>query len=47
MGLSWLCTNGVIPVGHEVLMVLFLGAQNRLIAEEELFGGTLTQISVP
>lgn len=31
---------------HEVFVVLFLDAQNRLIAMEELFRGTLTQTSV-
>ncbi|MCJ0765191.1 RadC family protein [Variovorax terrae] len=31
---------------HEVFAVLFLDAQNRLIALEELFRGTLTQTSV-
>ena len=31
---------------HEVFMVLFLDAQNRVIAAEELFRGTLTQTSV-
>jgi len=31
---------------HEVFAVLFLDAQNRLIAMEELFSGTLTQTSV-
>ncbi len=31
---------------HEVFMVLFLDAQNRLIAEEIMFRGTLTQASV-
>lgn len=31
---------------HEVFWVLFLDAQNRLIADEELFRGTLTQTSV-
>ena len=31
---------------HEVFFVLWLDAQNRLIAAEELFRGTLTQISV-
>ena len=33
-------------LGHEVFLVLFLDAQHRLIAEEELFRGTLTQTSV-
>jgi len=31
---------------HEVFAALFLDAQNRLIAMEELFRGTLTQTSV-
>lgn len=31
---------------HEVFVVLFLDAQNRLIAAEEMFRGTLTQTSV-
>jgi DNA repair protein RadC len=31
---------------HEVFMALWLDAQNRLIASEELFRGTLTQTSV-
>jgi DNA repair protein RadC len=31
---------------HEVFSVLFLDAQNRLLAMEELFRGTLTQTSV-
>jgi DNA repair protein RadC len=31
---------------HEVFLALWLDAQNRLIAEEELFRGTLTQTSV-
>jgi DNA repair protein RadC len=31
---------------HEVFVVLFLDAQNRLIRLEELFRGTLTQTSV-
>lgn len=31
---------------HEVFVGLFLDAQNRVIAEEELFRGTLTQTSV-
>lgn len=31
---------------HEIFMVLFLDTQNRLIAFEELFSGTLTQTSV-
>ena len=32
--------------GHEVFAVLFLDSQNRLLALEELFRGTLTQASV-
>ncbi len=32
--------------GHEVFVVVFLDAQNRVIATEELFRGTLTQTSV-
>ncbi len=31
---------------HEVFVVLFLNAQNRLLATEEMFRGTLTQTSV-
>ena len=31
---------------HEVFAVLFLDAQNRVLAMEELFRGTLTQTSV-
>jgi DNA repair protein RadC len=31
---------------HEVFTCLFLDAQNRLIADEEMFRGTLTQTSV-
>jgi DNA repair protein RadC len=33
-------------LGHEVFVALFLDAQHRLIAAEELFRGTLTQTSV-
>jgi DNA repair protein RadC len=33
-------------LGHEVFAVLFLDAQHRLIAMEEMFQGTLTQTSV-
>ncbi|MBS4099013.1 MAG: DNA repair protein RadC [Sulfuricella sp.] len=33
-------------LGHEVFLSLFLDAQNRVIAREELFRGTLTQTSV-
>lgn len=31
---------------HEVFMVLFLDAQNRLLAADEMFRGTITQTSV-
>ncbi len=42
---DWLrLTLGSLP--HEVFMVLLLDAQNRLLASEELFRGTLTQTSV-
>lgn len=34
------------PLQHEVFLALWLDAQNRLIADEELFRGTLTQTSV-
>ena len=33
-------------LGHEVFVALFLDAQNRLIAADDLFRGTLTQTSV-
>ena len=33
-------------LSREVFMVLFLDAQNRVLAQEELFTGTLTQTSV-
>jgi DNA repair protein RadC len=33
-------------LGHEVFMALFLDSQNRVLALEELFRGTLTQTSV-
>lgn len=33
-------------LSREVFMVLFLDAQNRVLAQEELFSGTLTQTSV-
>ncbi len=42
---DWLrLTLAALP--HEVFMVLLLDAQNRLIAAEELFRGTLVQTSV-
>ncbi len=34
------------PLQHEVFIALWLDAQHRLIADEELFRGTLTQTSV-
>jgi hypothetical protein len=34
------------PIEHEVFFRLFLDSQNRIIATEELFRGTLTQTSV-
>ena len=34
------------PLPHEVFAVVFLDAQNRVLAFEELFRGTLTQTSV-
>lgn len=34
------------PLRHEVFLALWLDAQNRLITDEELFRGTLTQTSV-
>lgn len=34
------------PLPHEVFVALFLDAQNRLLAADELFRGTLTQTSV-
>ena len=33
-------------LGHETFFCVFLDAQNRVIAAEELFRGTLTQTSV-
>jgi len=33
-------------LGHEAFMAIFLDAQNRVLAEEVLFSGTLTQTSV-
>jgi DNA repair protein RadC len=33
-------------LSREVFMVLFLDAQNRVLAQEELFAGTLTQTAV-
>lgn len=34
------------PLQHEAFLALWLDAQNRLIADDELFRGTLTQTSV-
>lgn len=34
------------PLPHEVFMGIFLDAQNRVLAVEEIFRGTLTQTSV-
>lgn len=42
---SYLCLTLAVR-GHEVFAVLFLDAQNRLIACDEMFRGTLTQTSV-
>lgn len=39
-------TLTLAPLEHEVFLALFLDAQNRLLATEELFRGTLTQTSV-
>src|SRR5439155_19606431 len=36
----------IADLGHEVFLVLFLDAQHRLIACEEMFRGTLSQTSV-
>lgn len=36
----------IAPLEHEVFVAMWLDAQNRLIASEELFRGTLTQTSV-
>lgn len=42
---NYLCLKlGALP--REVFVVLFLDAQNRVLAQEELFAGTLTQTSV-
>lgn len=42
---DYLCLKlGSLP--REVFVVLFLDAQNRMIASEEMFSGTLTQTSV-
>lgn len=36
----------IAPLAHEVFVVLFLDAQHRLLACEQMFRGTLTQTSV-
>ena len=40
------CRLKLAALPHEVFAVMWLDAQNRLIAYEELFRGTLTQTSV-
>ena len=40
------CQLNLAPLPHEVFAVLFLDVQNRLIAYEPMFRGTLTQTSV-
>lgn len=42
---DYLCLN-LAGLKHEVFFALWLDSQNRLIASEELFRGTLTQTSV-
>jgi DNA repair protein RadC len=42
---DWLCLK-LAHLPHEAFVALWLDAQNRLIAHEELFRGTLTQTSV-
>ena len=42
---DYLCLR-LRDLGHEVFLGLYLDAQNRVIADEELFRGTLTQTSV-
>lgn len=42
---DYLCLK-IGGLAREVFMVLFLDAQNRVLAQEELFSGTLTQTSV-
>ena len=47
--LTWRNSDAAVQIGakpHEVFVVLFLDAQNRLIRAEEMFRGTLTQTSV-
>jgi DNA repair protein RadC len=43
---STTCKLHLAAKDHEVFAVLFLDSQNRLLAMEELFRGTLTQTSV-
>lgn len=40
------CQLKIGGLPHEVFMVLFLDVQNRVLAVEEMFRGTLTQTSV-
>ncbi|MCE1185572.1 DNA repair protein RadC [Zoogloea sp.] len=42
---DWLRLH-LAALGHEVFVVIFLDAQNRVICYEEMFRGTLTQTSV-
>ena len=42
---DYLCLK-LRDLGHEVFLGLYLDAQNRVIGDEELFRGTLTQTSV-
>ena len=42
---EYLCLK-LRDLGHEVFLGLYLDAQNRVIGDEELFRGTLTQTSV-
>ena len=42
---DYLCLR-LRDLGHEVFLGLYLDAQNRVIGDEELFRGTLTQTSV-
>ena len=42
---DYLCLK-IGNLGREVFLVLFLDSQNRVLAQEEMFAGTLTQTSV-
>jgi DNA repair protein RadC len=42
---DWLRLN-LAGLGHEVFVVIFLDAQNRVICSEEMFRGTLSQTAV-